>query len=510
MYVFALRIPSLRQVSVAILSAQQFLFSQDMPLPDCGFSHTDCNLLKAKALFFLVTLSVVGWTRFQNSFYIDAGLSNTEIGALKSIGLICKFIGEPLLCMLADFTGHREMFLFCIAFNAISIETLRTASPLTFRIVLFVKVLRTFVAPTSTLTTTTTLFLTKGTTQGYGEQRAFGALGWGVGALLSGFLIDAAGMGGLFLYTYFLCALSFLIVAFGLPKESGRHVSSRTQTAEEEVALLIENEKGRGSNHYTSDENKLLFSNKNAELAACGGKSRLMVLIQKTVESIYPYYSALWVQGGMPVKVVLLNCALFGIVMSAVDTYLYVSVERDLDASRTVNGLLTTVSIATSVPVFWYSNDLIRRYGHDFVFQFSYLATMLRLGLCALATKMLADQKHVALSVIAVLQLLHGMTFAGYWSGVIDVVTAMSSKRGLLSGSVAVVNALYFTVGAAVGNLIWGSVYDSRGIVTVYILAGLLTLLSASLQGLLGNGVEEVLRRQNSLERHVGDIISED
>lgn len=202
---------------------------------------SDCNLLKAKALFFVVTLSIVGWTRFQNSFYIDNGLSNTEIGTLKSVGLICKLVGEPLLCMAADITGHREMFLFCIFFNAISIEVLRLSSPLSFGTVLAVKVLRTFAAPTSTLTTTTTMALVEGSKQGYGEQRAFGSLGWGVGALLSGALIDLAGMDALFFYTYVLCGANFLIVYFGVSRDAGRQArAAKTEAADEESALLME------------------------------------------------------------------------------------------------------------------------------------------------------------------------------------------------------------------------------------------------------------------------------
>ena len=38
------------------------------------------NLLIAKSLFFSTAMSNVGWSRFQNNFYLDQGLSSTEIG----------------------------------------------------------------------------------------------------------------------------------------------------------------------------------------------------------------------------------------------------------------------------------------------------------------------------------------------------------------------------------------------------------------------------------------------
>ena len=38
------------------------------------------NLIIAKSLFFSTAMSNVGWSRFQNNFYLDQGLSSTEIG----------------------------------------------------------------------------------------------------------------------------------------------------------------------------------------------------------------------------------------------------------------------------------------------------------------------------------------------------------------------------------------------------------------------------------------------
>jgi hypothetical protein len=43
------------------------------------------NLMKAKALFFCTAMANVGWSRFQNNFYLEQGLSPQEIGSLKGI-----------------------------------------------------------------------------------------------------------------------------------------------------------------------------------------------------------------------------------------------------------------------------------------------------------------------------------------------------------------------------------------------------------------------------------------
>jgi hypothetical protein len=51
------------------------------------------NLMSAKVLFFTTAMCGVGWSRFQNNFYLDNGLSSREIGILKSVGLILKVAG---------------------------------------------------------------------------------------------------------------------------------------------------------------------------------------------------------------------------------------------------------------------------------------------------------------------------------------------------------------------------------------------------------------------------------
>jgi hypothetical protein len=45
---------------------------------------------------------------------MDNGLSAAQIGALKSIGLVFKFVGEPIWCYLADMTDTKIIFAICM------------------------------------------------------------------------------------------------------------------------------------------------------------------------------------------------------------------------------------------------------------------------------------------------------------------------------------------------------------------------------------------------------------
>jgi predicted MFS family arabinose efflux permease len=490
----------------------------------------------AKALFFLSTLTYVGWTRFQNSFFIENGLSNSEIGVLKSIGLFCKFFGEPFICIIADKTSHKSVFLLCLVSNIVTMEIMRSIRPVTFNLVFLVKVLRTVASPAGTLTATVAMSLVEGSSEGYGEQRAFGSIAWGVGSFVVGALIDLAGMDSMFYYSYTLCIATILIVIWFVPsdtsrssldhKDGPRHASphdkkqvalSRARplaplpSAEVDISRSVSRrshafafDTGEPDSLRTAEEDgiselvPLVDEKPTLDVPHRDGRSSqswLRSTCESMVAGIKLYYYALFVNGGTPIKCLLCGAFVYGIVMTVADTFLYVSLERDFGASRTANGSMTTVSILGSAPVFWYSSKLIRRFKHESILLVAQLATILRLGLLSLVTYELIHSPSEALALISGLQLLHGAMFAAYWATAVDVISCLSKRDHIFSGSLAVLNSLCFTLGAGIGNPLWGYVYDhsARGIVDVYLLAGLLLGLVVLCQRFVGYGLDALL-----------------
>ena len=163
-------------------------------------------------LFFCTSMSGVGWNRFQSIYFLQRGLNPGEIGLLKSLGLVLKVAGEPFWCIIADMTDEKTMFVATIVMNIVTMEILRMWQPLTFNVIFAVKVLRTVTAPGGTLTTTASFKLTEGSKEGYGQQRMFGSLAWGFGALAVGFLI---GMCRLQRREISYHTISYHIVGFG-------------------------------------------------------------------------------------------------------------------------------------------------------------------------------------------------------------------------------------------------------------------------------------------------------
>ena len=366
------------------------------------------NLLVAKSLFFATAMSSVGWQRFQNNFYLDAGLSSHEIGTLKSIGLMLKIVGEPFWSMIADLTDEKAIFGLCMIMQVATMEMLRVTKPLTYNMILLVKVLRTTTAPSNTLTNTASFKLTEGSKEGYGQQRVFGSIAWGGGAFLAGYLIDMFGMDAVFFYTYFFNTITLFFIIFVLPSSSSSSSSSsstRINISSATTGLHVEDTEGGlllpdierihtkvGSN--SSADNDILRGLKNRSRSrSCsnGGESHAtrsshnasklknaMVMANAYAKEVYMFLSH------ATCRALLVNAFLYGIVMTVPETFLYISLEEDFDASRTYSGIITTISVLGCIPLFWYSTYFIATYGHFNIIFMSECSCVLRLFAYAL------------------------------------------------------------------------------------------------------------------------------
>ena len=387
------------------------------------------NLIVAKALFFATAMSTVGWTRFQNNFYLDAGLTSHEIGALKSIGLMLKIVGEPFWSMIADLTDEKAIFGLCMIMQVVTMEMLRLSKPLTYNMIFLVKVLRTTIAPSNTLTNTASFKLTEGTNEGYGQQRVFGSIAWGSGAFIAGYLIDALGMNAVFYYTYFFNAITLFFIIYVLPSappknhnntninNSNNYSTNTIETPDEcDELLTVDNDrinksddninnglKARSRSRSLSNDglshvvtnNGYSFSSSvaasplgSSSSAAANTSSPKFGLGQGLVQGfgqakayakeVYMFLSH------ATCRTILINAFLYGIVMTVPETFLFISLEKDFHASRTYSGFVSTTSVLGCIPLFWYSTHYIAKYGHFNIIFMSECCCVVRLFAYAL------------------------------------------------------------------------------------------------------------------------------
>ena len=360
------------------------------------------KLINAKLLQYSAGMAQVAWNRFQNNFYLERGMSLATIGSLKGTGLLLKIVGEPMFSVLADVTEPKLVYAVCMIFGTLTLEILRLTNPLTFVVVLWVKILRITVAPATTLVTTASLHLIRGSSEGFGEQRAFGSLAWGTGAFITGLAIDKFGIDAIFFITYFFHSICLVVVMLVLPRgtntawsntkgsvstatankahQSPAHKSTvvtTLDTNDEEMSLLTKKDSGVDLAHE-GEHAHLRELQSSSRTPSPPASSRLSSVDSDATSFVFcparcasgesqhspgggclaectryaEMYGGFMATGA--VRTLLFNVLAYGVIMQVHETFLYLLVERDFHATRTFSGLLTTVSVLCCLPVFWY------------------------------------------------------------------------------------------------------------------------------------------------------------
>jgi MFS transporter, PPP family, 3-phenylpropionic acid transporter len=247
----------------------------------------------------------------------------------------------------------------------------------------------------------------------YGRIRMWGALGWGVVGTVGGLLVDWVGLRVSFL-NYFVFMLVLLLVVVRLP------------VAESSI----------GSRFWQ------------------GARSL--------------FAEPQWV-----VLLIAIFCS--GVAMSITNSFLFLYID-ELGGSRTLMGLSLTVATVSEVPIFFYAERLLRRWGARGLLLFALLAQVVRTFAYALMP---------AAWLILPISLLHGFTFSAMWSASVAYAGELAAPKGLMATAQGLLGGVSMGLGGVVGALVGGLVYERYGPVTLFVavgtvaLAGLLFFLSA-------------------------------
>ncbi len=138
--------------------------------------------------------------------------------------------------------------------------------------------------------------------------------------------------------------------------------------------------------------------------------------------------------------------------------------------SRTVIGLLWALGVLAEVIVFLYTGRIIRRYGARPVLVASLLSSALRWWLLALFVEVPV--------LLAISQLLHFMGFAVYHAVTVHYIHELFPGR-LQGRGQALLAAVSFGLGGALGASLSGWVWDRLGPQCVYLAAAVIALIGA-------------------------------
>ncbi|CAO3632701.1 unnamed protein product [Cunninghamella echinulata] len=163
---------------------------------------------------------------------------------------------------------------------------------------------------------------------------------------------------------------------------------------------------------------------------------------------------------------------LMGAALNMVISFLFIFLTKDLGASSSLTGLTGLVGSFTELLFFLYSRDLIRIFGIRFLIILGHVLTIIRVFAYTLLPKS-PTGANIALG----LHLLNGVAFSALWgAGVVQADEL--APPSLQATSQGILAAMYTGIGAGLGSLLGGVIYEKFGAHQMFYTVILLTSIS--------------------------------
>jgi len=160
-------------------------------------------------------------------------------------------------------------------------------------------------------------------------------------------------------------------------------------------------------------------------------------------------------------RLLLTNALLYGIIMSVVETYLVLAIEKEYHANRTYSGSCTLMATLGCIPVYYFGKRLISAYKHSSLILFAMSVLVIRLVLQGVLQPNYWGHTYT-LELLLLVQVLHGGCYGLFWIVCVDAIYQLSPKH-LRTSCMATLNCFYSVAGFSIGSLVWGFVYDYCG-----------------------------------------------
>jgi len=352
-------------------------------------------------------------------FYQDLKFSGTQIGLLTGIPPLITLFAAPFWTTVAD-ARRRHRLIMSLGIG-IAVTSVLILQSMTMFVIIFILILiyNFFFSPVSALADSATMAMLGDDRSMYGRIRLGGTIGWGVFAPIAGLLVDNYG-----LKTAFWCfsAIMFidLFVAQKVVYDSTEHVRSENQ----------------GIRYFLTSRRWILF---------------------------------------------LLSAFIGGLGALSVSSYLFPYM-AEMGTSKSMMGVASMIATVTELPIFFFGNRLVRRFGSRGLF----LSALVLMGIRSLFFAWVN-------SPIAVLlvQGLGGTIFPAMWLAGVAYADE-HAPAGLKSTAQGLFGAVSFGFGSAVGGFIGGLLLESIGGRAMFLVFGLIILG--------GIGIIEVVKRVLSSE----------
>ncbi len=336
-------------------------------------------------------------------YYSSNGMNSHTIGLLTGLPPLVTLVAAPLWGSVADITRrHRQLLLAAVAGCIVVVLSVSVAVQLIWLLPL-IALYAFFSAPIIPLVDNTTLSMLGAQKERYGRQRVWGSIGWGVSAAVMGVIIQRIGLQAAF-YGYATFMGIGLLVAMRLP-----------------VPIT-----SIGSRYWT----------------------HMHTLLRNRTWTVF-------------LLAVLSSSIAAGVYNNFLFLYL-----KSLGASATLMGFSLVVATISELPVFFYSDRMMVRWGARGV---------LLLSLGASVVRMFAYAAMAAPWFVLPINLLHGLTFSAMWTAGVRTADAVAPV-GMGASAQGMFTGITFGLGAAAGALLGGFLYDSFGPTVMFQAAGAIVL----------------------------------
>ena len=361
-------------------------------------------ILLSRAFYFFFFAAAVALSPFLALYYEHIGLSGTQIGVLRGLSPLLMLFSAPLWGALADATQkHKRLLLLAIGGMLGSVFALSQTT--TYGWLILIAIIMAFAgAPITTLVDNTVIELLGHDKDKYGRQRLWGAVGWGITGPIVGILSQRSGQQWFFI-TYLVLMTGCWLVAVQLPIRQSP----------------IRQEFWKDARHLLSNQAWTTF---------------------------------------------LLSLTIGGLHLALVNNYLFLHLKQ-LGASETLMGLSLTFSTLGELPVWFFSDAMLRRWGTKGMLIFSLSACVIQaFGYAWMPVPWL----------ILPLQLLHGPVFSAMWAAGV-AYAAEIAPEGMQATAQGIFGGVAMGLKTALGAFIGGILYEHVGMARTFQWGGVAALV---------------------------------
>lgn len=347
------------------------------------------SFLKPSVYYFLFYAAAASLSPFLALYYQSLGLDGRQIGVLASLPSIVMIFSIPLWTGYAD-AHHKHRLLFALATLGAIASVFAIKTLHDYSwLILAVAVYAVFFSSIMPFMDGAVTSILGEQKSQYGKIRLWGAVGWGLAAPLMGMLTELNGIQWIF-WVYSVVMFVSLLVGLQIPLSLGH----------------------AGEPFWHG--------------------------VRKLVGPRILHFLALTFVGGL--------C------LSALSNFLFLHMET-LGASKTLMGFSLTTATLSELPMFFFADRFLRRWGAHGLLLFSMGVYALR----SLLYSFVADPW-----IILFIQLLHGATFSTMWTAAVSYASEIAPP-GLNATAQGLVSVTMFGIGSAAGALLGGALYQDFG-----------------------------------------------